>query len=114
MRALMLAKTSVSQNNLRVGLSSVATMTVAYTCGMPVALRLNPCVMTARTWLTTSAKTSVTLTTQELRTRIGGLVKMAPRLLARDVSSRRLAVTGIQIVTMPLNLVILAMNRIVT
>ena len=30
MRALMLAKTSVSQNSLRVGLSSVVTMTVAY------------------------------------------------------------------------------------
>ena len=98
MRVLMLAKTSVSQNALRVGLSSHATMTVAYTCGRPVALRLNPCVMTAKTWLMTSAKTSVTPSSQEMRTRIGGLVKMA-----KSVSSIRLAVMGIQIVTMPLN-----------
>jgi cytochrome c-type biogenesis protein CcmE len=99
MRALMLAKASVSQNALRVGLPSHATMTVAYSCGLPVALRLNQCVMTAKTWLTTSAKASVTPGSQEMRTRIGGLVKMGPK----SVSSRRLAVTGIQIVTMPLN-----------
>ena len=99
MRVLMLAKTSVSRYALRVGVSSHATMTVAYTGRMPVALRLSPCVMTAKTWLTTSAKASVTPGSQEMRTRIGGLVKMAPK----SVSSRRLAVTGIQIVTMPLN-----------
>ena len=99
MRARLLAKTSVSQNALKVILSSHATMTVAYLGTGPVALRPSPCVRTAETWMTPSAKASVTIGSQELKTRIDGLVPMA----SKSVSSKRLVVTGIQIVTMPLN-----------
>ena len=105
-RALMLAKTKVSVNNHLI-LSSDATMTVAFGWTWPVALRLNPSVMTVVTWLIPFVMVSVTFGTQELRTRIGGVVKMI-----KSVSSRRLGVTGIQIVTLN-NRATLAMNRIV-
>ena len=99
MRTLMLAKTSVSHVALRAMLYSHAAMTVAYSCPMPAVLRLSLFVRTVQTWLTPSAKVSVTMTSQELRIRIGGPVPMA----LRGVSSKRLDVTGIQIVMMPLN-----------
>ena len=100
MKTLMLAEASVRKYLI---LSFNVTMTVAYGGSMPALLRHSPCVTTVETWMNHFAITSVTQHSQEMRTRIGGLVKMALRLLARDVSSRRLAVTGIQIVTMPLN-----------
>ena len=99
MRMLMLAKTSVSHVALRAMLSCHAAMTVAYSCPMPAVLRLSLFVRMVQTWQTPSAKVSVTMTSQELRIRIGGPVPMA----LRGVSSKRLDVTGIQIVTMPLN-----------
>ena len=94
----------VSHCALMAGLCSHATTTVASGWNKPAALRPSLCVTMAQTWPTPSAIAGVTLRSQTLRIRIGGLVPMAPR---RGVSSRRLAVTGIQIVMMP------AMNRIV-
>ena len=103
MRVVLIAETNVRHYALWVIHSSHVTRAVAFGGPMPAALRLNPSVKMAETWLTLSAMASVILHILELRTRIGGLVPMAPR----NVSSRRLAVMGIQIVTMP------AMSRIV-
>ena len=98
MRAPQLVKISVSRIVLRDTASFHATMTVAFTGQWPAVLKLSPCVRTAEIWMTLSVMASVTLTSQELRTLIDGLVPMAPR----GVSSRRPVVTGLQIVTMPL------------
>ena len=110
MRAVLLAKTIVSHIGLTtLFLSSHATRIVAYFWIGHAALRLNPCVRMARTWLIPSVKVSVTLCTQELRTRIGGPV---PTEL-KSVSFKPLVVTGIQIVMMLLKKAMPAMNRIV-
>ena len=96
MRTLLLAKTSASQNAQMEILSFHATMAVAYSGQWPALLGLSPCVRTAVIWLTPFAMASVTLNTQHLRIRIGGLVPLGPR----GVSSKHIAVMGIQIVTM--------------
>ena len=72
MRALLIAIVSYYTQNI--GLSSHATRTVAYDWAWLAALRIRPCVRTAETWLTAFAMASVTLGSQDLRTRIGGLV----------------------------------------
>ena len=105
---LLLAK---SRTGVSLGKQVVsgATITVAFVTRLHAALGLSPCVRTVKTWMTISAMANVTLGFQQLRTRIVGRVPMAPR----GVSSTSLAVTEIQIVTLPLIQAIPAMNRIV-
>ena len=99
MKELVLAKTSARHFALWAALCSHVTRIVVFTGGWPAALGLNPFVRTAVTWMKHFARASVTLSSQQSKTHIGGHVPM----VSRDVYSKHLAVTGIQIVMMQLN-----------